>query len=63
MSTYADILLVEDDIALAQWVKDFLETEGFSVSLMPRGNPRERVISLLDFGGQFASCAQLRAPK
>lgn len=32
MSGYANILLVEDDVALAQWVKDFLENEGFSVT-------------------------------
>jgi len=37
MSSYAEILLVEDDIALAQWVKDFLETEGFSVTHLADG--------------------------
>ena len=37
MSTYAEILLVEDDLALAQWIKDFLESEGFSVTHLVDG--------------------------
>lgn len=37
MSAYAEILLVEDDIALAQWTEDFLENEGFSVTHLADG--------------------------
>lgn len=37
MTRYAEILLVEDDIALADWVKDYLENEGFSVTHLTDG--------------------------
>ncbi|MEC8375203.1 MAG: response regulator transcription factor, partial [Pseudomonadota bacterium] len=37
MSSYANVLLVEDDVALAQWVKDFLENEGFAVTHLVDG--------------------------
>lgn len=38
MTRYAEILLVEDDIALADWVKDYLENEGFSVTHLTDGS-------------------------
>lgn len=34
----ANILLVEDDIELARWIKDYLEDEGFSVEIAERGD-------------------------
>ncbi|MEZ7226373.1 response regulator transcription factor [Alteromonas sp. DY56-G5] len=37
MSSYANVLLAEDDVALAQWVKDFLENEGFAVTHLVDG--------------------------
>ncbi|GBL05902.1 response regulator [Glaciecola sp. KUL10] len=38
MSSYGELLLVEDDVALAQWVKEFLENEGFSVTHIINGD-------------------------
>lgn len=38
MSTYAQILLVEDDLSLAQWVADYLQEQGFSVTHVARGD-------------------------
>ena len=49
MSSYAEILLVEDDIALAQWVKDFLEIEGFSVTHLSDGLNVAATISIGEY--------------
>lgn len=44
MKCYAEILLVEDDIALADWVKDYLENEGFAVTHLSNGNAVENTL-------------------
>lgn len=49
MSSYADILLVEDDVALAQWVKDYLENEGFAVTHLIDGSNVESTLSRTTF--------------
>lgn len=49
MPGYADILLVEDDVALAQWVKDYLESEGFSVTHLIDGSNVEPTLSRSTF--------------
>ncbi|MEM0911481.1 MAG: response regulator transcription factor [Pseudomonadota bacterium] len=38
MTNYAKILLVEDDIALADWINDYLKNEGFDVVHVERGD-------------------------
>ena len=38
MSEYGNILLVEDDISLAQWTKEYLEEQGFVVQHLENGN-------------------------
>ena len=38
MSEYGNILLVEDDISLAQWTKEYLEEQGFTVIHLENGN-------------------------
>lgn len=38
MSDYANILLVEDDAALAQWVIEYLQDHGFNVDHIVRGD-------------------------
>lgn len=44
MTVYAEVLLVEDDIALADWVKDYLENEGFSVTHVTDGSIVENTL-------------------
>lgn len=41
MIEYADILLVEDDISLAQWVSEYLQDHGFKVTHVARGDEVE----------------------
>ncbi len=38
MSNYANILLVEDDAALAQWVIEYLQDHGFNIDHIVRGD-------------------------
>ncbi|GAB5379548.1 MAG: two-component system response regulator BprR [Aliiglaciecola sp.] len=38
MIEYANILLVEDDITLAQWVTEYLQEHGFNVTHIARGD-------------------------
>ncbi len=38
MENYATVLLVEDDVSLAEWVKDYLSQQGFKVELCARGD-------------------------
>ena len=38
MSEYGNILLVEDDLSLAQWTKEYLEEQGFVVRHLENGN-------------------------
>ncbi len=37
-AAYGTILLVEDDLSLANWVREFLQQKGYSVLLEPRGD-------------------------
>lgn len=39
-----NILLVEDDIELARWIKDYLEDENFSVDIAERGDTAVNII-------------------
>jgi len=38
MEPYGTVLLVEDDLALAAWIVDFLQSKGFNVVHIPRGD-------------------------
>lgn len=38
MESYGKILLVEDDVSLAQWIKEYLLEQSFSVSHLDRGD-------------------------
>jgi DNA-binding response OmpR family regulator len=38
LEKYGKLLLVEDDISLAQWVKDYLERHGYDVICIERGD-------------------------
>lgn len=47
MSTegFPTILVVEDDVSLAEWVKDYLSTKGFTVSVTARGDDAVTIIN------------------
>lgn len=49
MSLYANILLVEDDESLAQWVSEYLTEQGFNVTHIARGDEVEAVVKQQDF--------------
>ncbi len=38
MTTSGHLLIVEDDEALAQWMKDYLQSKGYQVSVLGRGD-------------------------
>lgn len=49
MTHYANILLVEDDASLAQWVIEYLTEQGFSVTHIDRGDEAVNVVREMDF--------------
>jgi len=49
MSLYANILLVEDDESLAQWVSEYLTEQGFNVTHIARGDEVEAAVKQQEF--------------
>ncbi|MBE0362572.1 hypothetical protein PULV_a0091 [Pseudoalteromonas ulvae UL12] len=48
MENYGKILLVEDDLSLAQWVSEYLTEQGFHVILCHRGDYVQRLVKQHD---------------